>query len=165
MTDPNLIILYVDSPATSAAFYADLLGKQPAEAATGGGGEIAFAVEGADTVRAMHADCSRHGLRVTPAPTEMDFGHCFGTLDPDGHRLRVFAPTPQQLPTGLLAVGRRHDHLCASNRARPVKNPTIAIERVCGGEHLGRQARRPATPAWMARARRRRRNSGRSSLG
>ncbi len=32
MSDPNFVILYVDSPAASAAFYGDLLGKAPVEA-------------------------------------------------------------------------------------------------------------------------------------
>ncbi len=31
MPDPNFIILYVDSPPASAAFYADLLGHPPVE--------------------------------------------------------------------------------------------------------------------------------------
>jgi hypothetical protein len=31
MSDPNMILLYVDSPAKSAAFYADLLARQPVE--------------------------------------------------------------------------------------------------------------------------------------
>jgi len=31
MTDPNFIILYVDSPESSAQFYHDLLGKAPVE--------------------------------------------------------------------------------------------------------------------------------------
>jgi catechol 2,3-dioxygenase-like lactoylglutathione lyase family enzyme len=52
------IILYVDNPAASAAFYAALLGQAPAE----------------------------------QSPTELDFGRTFVALDPDGHRLRVFAP-------------------------------------------------------------------------
>jgi len=30
--DPNFILLYVESPAASAAFYADLLGRPPVEA-------------------------------------------------------------------------------------------------------------------------------------
>ena len=29
MIDPNVILLYVDNPATSSAFYAGLLGKEP----------------------------------------------------------------------------------------------------------------------------------------
>lgn len=32
MPAPSLVILYVDSPAASAAFYAGLLGQQPVEA-------------------------------------------------------------------------------------------------------------------------------------
>src|SRR5471030_736205 len=31
MIDPNFVLLYVDNPATSATFYAELLGKQPIE--------------------------------------------------------------------------------------------------------------------------------------
>jgi catechol 2,3-dioxygenase-like lactoylglutathione lyase family enzyme len=117
--DPNFILLYVESPAASAAFYADLLGRPPVEAsptfamfalasgvmlglwardtvepaATGaGGGEIAFAVADVETVHALHADWSRRGLAIIQPPTAMDFGRTFAALDPDGHRLRVFAP-------------------------------------------------------------------------
>lgn len=32
MTTPNFVILYVDSPEKSGAFYASLLGRQPVEA-------------------------------------------------------------------------------------------------------------------------------------
>ena len=32
MSHPNFILLYVDSPSASAAFYADLLDAQPVEA-------------------------------------------------------------------------------------------------------------------------------------
>jgi catechol 2,3-dioxygenase-like lactoylglutathione lyase family enzyme len=121
MPDPNFVILYVDSPGASAAFYADLLGKppvqssptfamfaldsgvmlglwsrravEPAATASGGCGEIAFTVGNLDAVRFVHADWSTRGLRIVQAPTELDFGHTFVALDPDGHRLRVFAPT------------------------------------------------------------------------
>jgi catechol 2,3-dioxygenase-like lactoylglutathione lyase family enzyme len=117
--DPNFILLYVDSPPASAAFYSDLLGRPPVEssptfamfalasgvmlglwarhtvepAATGrGGGEIAFAVAAADTVHSLHADWVRRGLTIIQPPTDMDFGRTFTALDPDGHRLRVFVP-------------------------------------------------------------------------
>jgi catechol 2,3-dioxygenase-like lactoylglutathione lyase family enzyme len=121
MPDPNFVILYVDSPGASAAFYADLLGKPPVQSsptfamfaldwgvmlglwsrravesaatASGGCGEIAFTVGNLDAVRFVHADWSTRGLRIVQAPTELDFGHTFVALDPDGHRLRVFAPT------------------------------------------------------------------------
>jgi predicted enzyme related to lactoylglutathione lyase len=119
-TDPNFILLYVESPTASAAFYADLLERPPVESsptfamfalasgvmlglwarhtveptatAFGGGGEIAFAVADRDTVHALHADWSRRGLTIIQPPTDMDFGRTFVGLDPDGHRLRVFAP-------------------------------------------------------------------------
>lgn len=120
MRDLNFVILYVNSPSASAAFYAELLGKQPVEAsptfamfamtsgvmlglwsrhtvepaatAAGGGAEIAFTVADAEAVRATHADWRRRGLPIAQEPTAMDFGHTFVALDPDGHRLRVFAP-------------------------------------------------------------------------
>lgn len=115
----SLVILYVDSPARSAGFYADLLGHPPAEAsetfamfplpggtglglwsrhtvepaatASGGGTELAFITEDVD---ALHADWSGRGLTILQPPTELDFGRSFVALDPDGHRLRVFKPGP-----------------------------------------------------------------------
>jgi hypothetical protein len=120
MIDPNFIILYVDNPVVSAGFYADLLEKKPLEAspdfamfaldssvmlglwskhtvepaalASGGGSELAFSVAGNDTVHSIHADWAQRGLIIAQAPVDMDFGHTFVALDPDGHRLRVFAP-------------------------------------------------------------------------
>ena len=117
MTNLSLVILYVDNPPASAAFYADLLGQPPAEqsptfamfrlpsgialglwsrhavepaaAAAGGGSEIVFM---ADDVDKVHADWSARGVAMLQNPTEMDFGRAFTALDPDGHRLRVFNP-------------------------------------------------------------------------
>lgn len=119
MSDPNFFILYVDSPAASAAFYADLLGHpaveasptfalfalgsgvmlglwskhtvEPAATAVGGGAEIAFALDSDAAVAAMHASWSGRGLPILQVPLRMDFGYTFVALDPDGHRLRVFA--------------------------------------------------------------------------
>jgi catechol 2,3-dioxygenase-like lactoylglutathione lyase family enzyme len=121
MADPNFVILYVDSPPASAAFYADLLGRPPVESSptfamfalesgvmlglwsrrevapaapnSSGGGELAFAVEGNAAVEATHNEWSRRGLTIVQAPTDLDFGRSFVALDPDGHRLRVFAPS------------------------------------------------------------------------
>ena len=119
MPDLNFVLLYVDSPAASAAFYADLLGRAPVEssptfamfamtsgvmlglwsrhtvepsATPVGGAEIAFSLADADAVTGMHADWSARGLKIAQPPTRMDFGYTFVALDPDGHRLRVFAP-------------------------------------------------------------------------
>jgi catechol 2,3-dioxygenase-like lactoylglutathione lyase family enzyme len=122
MPDPNFILLYVDSPPRSARFYAELIGKPPVEssptfamfalesgvmlglwsrhtvspaaatAAAAGGSEIAFAVADKDAVSRLYAEWGARELRIAQAPTDLDFGHTFVALDPDGHRLRVFAP-------------------------------------------------------------------------
>ena len=115
----DFVLLHVDSPAASAAFYADLLGRPPVEASPTfamfkagdglmlglwsrhtvepaatmpGGSEIAFTVADEAAVRGLHADWSARGLTILQPPTAMDFGHTFVARDPDGHRLRVFAP-------------------------------------------------------------------------
>ena len=120
MLDANFIILYVDSPAASARFYADLIGAEPLEVsptfamfalpsgarlglwsrhtvepraqAAGGGGEIAMVVGSGKAVDATHTDWQRRGLAILQAPTDLDFGRTFVAADPDGHRLRVFHP-------------------------------------------------------------------------
>lgn len=121
MIDPNFILLYVSNPAASASFYADLLDKKPIEAsptfamfalqsgvmlglwakhtvtpdatASAGAAELAFAVADNATVDAMHVNWLNRGLHIAQTPTDLDFGHTFVALDPDGHRLRVFAPS------------------------------------------------------------------------
>ena len=121
MPDPNFILLYVDSPPASARFYSDLLGKppvessptfamfklegfmlglwsrhtvEPAAATLPGAGEIAFTVADDAAVAQTHADWKEKGLRIAQSPVSLDFGRTFVALDPDGHRLRVFAPAP-----------------------------------------------------------------------
>lgn len=123
MPDPNFIILYVDSPASSAQFYGDLLGKQaiessptfamfalasgvmlglwsrhtvePAATASAAGGELAFSLDNDDAVNSMYADICNRRLVIIQTPCQMDFGYTFVALDPDGHRLRVFSPSVQ----------------------------------------------------------------------
>lgn len=118
MPAPNFVILYVDSPEKSGAFYAALLGRQPVEAsptfvlfvfdngfklglwsrhtvepaakAAGGGAEVVIAVDAPAVVDAVHADWAARGLAIAQAPCDMDFGRTFVALDPDGHRLRVY---------------------------------------------------------------------------
>ncbi|TRD01574.1 drug:proton antiporter [Mesorhizobium sp. WSM4303] len=118
MNTPNFVILYVDSPERSGAFYSALLGRQPVEtsptfvlfvldngfklglwsrhtvepaaAAAGGGGELVLAVENAAAVDATHTDWAGRGLAILQTPTDMDFGRTFVALDPDNHRLRVY---------------------------------------------------------------------------
>lgn len=120
MSQPAYVLLYVDSPVKSAAFYASLLDLEPVEAsptfalfalnpslmlglwsrhtaepavkAPAGGGEIAFSVEDEAAARAAHASWSGRGLTIVQPPAAMDFGFTLTALDPDGDRLRVFAP-------------------------------------------------------------------------
>jgi predicted enzyme related to lactoylglutathione lyase len=120
MFNQNFMLLYVDSPSASAAFYGSLLSREPVEVsptfalfaldsglmlgcwsrhtvepaatATGGGGEVAFTVETAAEVDQIYREWKRLGLSILQEPTDMDFGRTFVALDPDGHRLRVFAP-------------------------------------------------------------------------
>jgi predicted enzyme related to lactoylglutathione lyase len=119
MTSPNFILKYVNDPAASADFYAKLLGHPPIETSptfamfalangvmlglwarhtvepkpnTVGGTELAFTVADMAAVNSTHAEWLRQGLEIIQAPTRMDFGDTFVATDPDGHRLRVFAP-------------------------------------------------------------------------
>ncbi len=120
MADPNFVILYVDNPPASARFYETLLERAPVESsptfamfalpsgvmlglwsrhtvepralAGGGGAELAIAVGDDDGVAKLHAAWSARGLPIVQEPTRLDFGRTFVALDPDGHRLRVFAP-------------------------------------------------------------------------
>lgn len=117
MIDPNLIILYVDSPDRSARFYTDLLSKEPVLAtpsfakfkldsglmlglwarqtvspraiSAGRAGELAIPVANRAAVFALHADWTERGIPIAQRPTELDIGLTFVGLDPDGHRLRV----------------------------------------------------------------------------
>ena len=122
MTDFKLVVLYVEDPSVSSAFYQGLFGRPVVQsspkfamlplnkdvtlglwqrqdveprATAAGGGEVAFAVADADMVRTIHEAWRGRGLKIAQAPTAMDFGHTFVALDPDGHRLRVFAPAPR----------------------------------------------------------------------
>jgi predicted enzyme related to lactoylglutathione lyase len=118
MLDPNSVLLLVDSPAASAAFYAKLLGRAPVEssptfalfalkqglmlglwskhtvepafAGQPGASEICFSAADAAEVRATHAAWNQLGAAIAQSPVQMDFGYTFVALDPDGHRLRVY---------------------------------------------------------------------------
>ena len=120
MPNFSFVLLYVESPPASAKFYADLLdapiidqsptfamlplregvmlglwsrsGVEPKASAAAGASEVAFTVEDPAAVNDVHADWSKRGLSIAQVPTKMDFGTTFVALDPDGHRLRVFAP-------------------------------------------------------------------------
>ena len=121
MSDPNLIIFYVEKPLASTAFYESILGKVPVEAAPGfvmfalengmrlglwavatvepkvsapcGGSEIAFNVADSADVDRLHAEWRGRGVTILQAPIELEFGRSFVAVDLDGNRLRVFAPS------------------------------------------------------------------------
>jgi catechol 2,3-dioxygenase-like lactoylglutathione lyase family enzyme len=120
LPDPNFIIQYVKDVALSSAFYAELLGRPPVEAAPnfamfalssgvklglwvehdvkpavtvpGGGNEICITAASIEAVDALHAGWRERGVTICQTPTTMDFGHTFVACDPDGHRIRVFFP-------------------------------------------------------------------------
>ena len=122
MALPHFVLLYVDEPKASAAFYARLLGRQPLESSpnfvmfelspdlrlglwarrgvepaprgAADAGELAMGVETNEEVEALCADQRRKGVAILQEPVTMDFGRTFLAADPDGHRLRVFCPAP-----------------------------------------------------------------------
>lgn len=114
---PSMLMLYVNDPTASAAFYAELLGAAPVEASPTfalfvlprglklglwsrhalqpeatppGGSELALELSDEAAVEAQHAAWHAAGLRIAQAPTRMDFGYTCVALDPDGHRLRAY---------------------------------------------------------------------------
>ena len=59
----------------------------------GVGCEIAFTAGSEAEVDAICAAWRARGVAIAQEPTSMDFGYTFVGLDPDGQRLRVFAPS------------------------------------------------------------------------
>lgn len=121
MSLPHFVLLYVDEPEKSAAFYARLLDRQPLDSSpnfvmfelapglrlglwarrdvspaprASDTGELAMAVGSNEEVEALCADRKRKGVAILQEPVTKDFGLTFLAADPDGHRLRVFCPTP-----------------------------------------------------------------------
>lgn len=122
MPELTYILLFVSDVAISAEFYSRLLKREAAldrlptfadlqiyggtklglwsetavkpsaRAAEGGGSEIMFKVSGTKELMASYADCTERGVPIAQTPTEMNFGLTFVALDPDGHRLRLYAP-------------------------------------------------------------------------
>lgn len=116
----DFVLLYVSDPLKSAKFYSRLLDEPPIEAtptfamlklsghvmlglwlrgdvappaeAAPGGSEVAFTVQSPEEVKELYVRWRGEDIRMVQPPTEMDFGHTFVALDPDGHRLRVFWP-------------------------------------------------------------------------
>jgi predicted enzyme related to lactoylglutathione lyase len=123
MLNPNFMLFFVDSPAVSAGFYGTLFGLEPVETsptfalfalssglmlglwskhtaeprpgALAGGTELGLTVDDKAAVDATYAEWKDRGLAILQPPVDMDFGRTFVALDPDGHRLRVFAPAAE----------------------------------------------------------------------
>jgi predicted lactoylglutathione lyase len=119
---PYFIILYVEDPAKSEAFYAQLLGRPAIESSptfvmfavrdglmlglwisTGvkpeatppGGMEFAITVGSKEQVDSKHSELLAHGVAILQSPVMLDFGYTCVAKDPDGHRIRIFAPGAQ----------------------------------------------------------------------
>jgi catechol 2,3-dioxygenase-like lactoylglutathione lyase family enzyme len=119
MIHPSYLLLYVKSPEDSARFYGALLDVEPVEAsatfalfvlnsglklglwardtvapapaAPAGGSEIGFSLANDKAVDETFTDWKARGVRMILEPTTLEFGHSFVALDPDGHRMRVYA--------------------------------------------------------------------------
>ncbi len=120
MQDTSFTLFHVADPETSARFYAGLLNQPavessptfvmfalgsgamlglwkrdtvlPVSGGAPGASELAFAVQDRAAVDARHARWRALGCTVLQPPAAMDFGYTFTVQDPDGHRVRVFAP-------------------------------------------------------------------------
>lgn len=118
MTDVSTLLLHVADPAASADFYRHILYREPVEAsdafvlfllsprlalglwradaidppATGATDSIEIGFkQSRDGVDACHADWLAQDVAMLMPPTDRPFGRSFVALDPDGHRLRVYA--------------------------------------------------------------------------
>lgn len=120
MPPSHFVLLYVRDPLASAAFYERLLGApaveasptfamfalsgglmlglwgrdgvQPPVQAAPGASELAFVQPDDAAVHATHARWLAAGATPAQDPVVMDFGCTCTVTDPDGHRLRAFAP-------------------------------------------------------------------------
>jgi predicted enzyme related to lactoylglutathione lyase len=120
MLIPNLVLLYVEDPQRSSAFYEKLFGVPPTATfptyvafafetglavglwstqaknfvSTGPGhrSEIAFMVADDQRVRDVHERWARSGVAIEQPLHGAVFGLTFVAIDPDGHRIRVCTP-------------------------------------------------------------------------
>jgi predicted enzyme related to lactoylglutathione lyase len=115
----NFTLAYVADPIRSAELYGEIFGVaavdiaptfamfvlpngnrvgfwlkgdvQP-QATPAGGIEMCFTEANDDAVWARAEAFTTLGLKILQEPTKMDFGFTFTAADPDGHRIRVYAP-------------------------------------------------------------------------
>lgn len=114
--DLGFVLLFVKNPSISAIFYEKMLGlkpiqqsstfvlfaltngvmlgiwsyqtAQPAVNVQPGASEIAF---GHHNVDSLHEEWKTKQVTIAQEPTDMSFGRTFVALDPDGHRIRIYA--------------------------------------------------------------------------
>lgn len=114
----NFTILYVASPANSAAFYQRILNVEAVELsptfamfilpsgcrlglwiASGvippvsvgvSQSEVVFTAESREEVDNIFSQWQEWGVEILNPPATLDFGYTFTACDPDGHRLRVY---------------------------------------------------------------------------
>lgn len=119
MNPAHMILFYVNDPLASAAFYARILGTAALESSPGfamfklndgtmlglwnrsgvkpepianaGASELGFHVANGGEVEKLHQQWQAMNIAFAQQPSRLDFGYTFTALDPDGHRLRVFA--------------------------------------------------------------------------
>ena len=122
MPNVGFILVYVENVAASEAFYASILGRpasrilrrpsrcfppRPASCSAYGAAmasrrrrlrpaaaRLRFPSTARRKLTRLFADWRGRGVKIAQTPTKMDFGYTFLALDPDGQRLRVFAPSP-----------------------------------------------------------------------
>lgn len=111
----SCVLLFVENPHQSSAFYRRLFEKEPVEESPtfvlfdlqngvqlglwskktaepqvllpAGGSEIAFSEEAVDSI---YEKWQKWGVPMAQEPTDMDFGRTFVAVDPDGHRIRIY---------------------------------------------------------------------------
>lgn len=118
MFNPSLgfVLLFVKNPLNSVRFYEEILVLKPVQQsptfvmfalsngvilglwsyktanpdviAQPGASEIAFAHQDID---GLYAQWKKMGITIAQEPTDMSFGRTFTVLDPDGHRIRIYA--------------------------------------------------------------------------
>ncbi|SDP71982.1 hypothetical protein SAMN05428967_3185 [Phyllobacterium sp. YR620] len=120
MLNPNFMLIYVKDAKRSRHFYAELFDRDPVEESSyfamfvldsglkfamwsrekvlpapteqAGGSELVFSVDSDAALEALYSEWTGLGIAVVQQPARLDFGYSFVALDPDGQRLRVYAP-------------------------------------------------------------------------
>ncbi len=69
---------------------------QPPPIEAGGGCELGLKVRKTADVDAAYANWRDKNVTIAQPPIDLEFGRSFVALDPDGHRLRVYAMTEEQ---------------------------------------------------------------------